>query len=106
LSVLIPVGVGYRSDLEKVERVTAEVARDVMQTVPGGIPEFEPFIRYHTFGDSGVELNVILRAREFTDQYLIKHEFIKRLHARYRQESIEFPFPQRVVTMTGSADRA
>ena len=35
-----------------------------------------------------------LRAREFTDQYKITHEFIKALHKRYKKEGIEIPFPQ------------
>ncbi len=99
MSVIVQVGVSYDSDLEKVEKVTIEVATDVMREVPGGVPEFQPFIRYHTFGDSSINFSVILRAKEFVDQYLIKHEFIKRLHARYREEGIEIPFPIRTVHM-------
>jgi len=99
MSVLVQVGVGYDSDLEKVEKVTIEVAKEVMREVPGGVPEFEPFIRYHTFGDFSIDFTVILRAREFVDQYLVKHEFIKRLHRRYQQEGIEIPFPIRTIYM-------
>jgi len=40
---------------------------------------------------------VILRAREYVDQYLLKHEFIKRLHDRYRREGITIPFPIRTI---------
>ncbi|MBI4227183.1 MAG: hypothetical protein HY600_02790 [Candidatus Omnitrophica bacterium] len=65
----------------------------MLQTVPGGVPTFEPFIRYHTFGPAGVQCTVILFGREFTDQYLIKHEFLKRVQARYRQEGIVIPYP-------------
>ena len=97
LAVLVDVGVDYGSDLTHVERVTSEVAKEVMQTVPGGVPAFEPFIRYHTFADYSISFTVILRAREFVDQYLIKHEFIKRLHVRYQQEGITIPFPTRTV---------
>lgn len=98
LAVLVEVGVDYDSDLEHVERVVSEVGREVMMTVPGGVPEFEPFIRYHTFGDSSVDFSVILRGREFVDQYLIKHEFIKRLHVRFDREGIVIPFPIRTLT--------
>lgn len=97
MSVLVEVGVSYASDLEKVERVTIEVAREVMKEVPGGVPEFEPFIRYHTFGDFSINFTVILRVKEFVGQYLVKHEFIKRLHKRYAEEGIEIPFPIRTV---------
>lgn len=99
MSVLVQVGVSYDSDLEKVERVTLEVAREVMREVPGGVPEFEPLLRYHTFADFSINFTVILRAREFVDQYRVRHEFIKRLHRRYQQEGIEIPFPIRTIYM-------
>jgi small-conductance mechanosensitive channel len=97
LAVLVQVGVHYDSDLEAVERVTIEVAKEVLQSVKGGVPTFEPFIRYHTFGDSSINFTVILRAKEFVDNFLIKHEFIKRLQARYNKEGITIPFPIRTL---------
>jgi len=103
LAVLVQVGVAYGSDLEKVERVTTETAREVMTTVKGGVADFEPFIRYHTFGSSSIDFTVILRAAEFVDQFLVKHEFVKRLDARYRVEGIEIPFPQRVVHLPSNS---
>jgi len=99
LAVLVQVGVSYQSDLEKVEHVTIKVAREVLQEVEGGVKEFEPFIRYHTFGDFSINFSVILRAQEYVHKYLITHEFIKRLHRRYQLEGIEIPFPIRTVYM-------
>jgi len=103
MSLLIQVGVSYDSDLEKVEKVTIDVAREVMKTLAGGVTEFDPFIRYHTFDDSSINFTVILRAREFVDQYLLKHEFVKRLHERYNKEGIEIPFPIRTVHLNQPA---
>ena len=97
LAVLVQVGVSYNSDLEKVEKVTIEVAKEVMKEVPGGVPNFEPFIRYHTFGDFSINFTVILRAQTYVDRYLVTHEFVKRLHKRYKEEGIEIPFPIRTV---------
>jgi small-conductance mechanosensitive channel len=65
----------------------------VQQTVSGAVKEFEPFIRYGEFADWGIKFSVILRVEEFTAQYLLKHEFIKRLYARYDQEGIVVPYP-------------
>ncbi len=95
LSVLVDVGVAYGSDLERVEAVAIDVARQTMRDVPGGVPEIEPFIRFNRFADSAVLFTVILRGQEYVDQYLIKHEFLKRLHRRFLQEGIEIPFPTR-----------
>jgi small-conductance mechanosensitive channel len=106
LAVLVEAGVDYSSDLRNVERVVADVGQSVMREVPGGVPDFEPFIRYHTFGDSSVNFTVILRAREFVDQYLIKHEFIKQLHTRFDQEGIVIPFPIRTIAQREGSSRS
>lgn len=103
MSVVLQVGVGYDSDLAEVERVTIEVASEVMREVQGGIADFTPFIRYHTFGDSAIQFSVIVRVREYVDQYLVTHEFIKRLQARYRKAGITIPFPIRTVMLEQSA---
>ncbi len=92
IAVRVEVGVSYSSNLEEVEKVTKEVAEKVMNEV-AGIDFFEPIIRFHTFGDSSINFTVIMRANEVIDQYLVKHEFIKRLHKRYNEEGIEIPFP-------------
>jgi small-conductance mechanosensitive channel len=100
MAVLVNVGVHYNSDLKKVEKITCEVGKEVMREVTGGVPEFDPFIRYNTFGDSSIGFTVILRGKEYVDQYLIKHEFIKRLHERYAKEGIVIPYPIRAVNYT------
>ncbi|MEW5894224.1 MAG: mechanosensitive ion channel family protein [Candidatus Omnitrophota bacterium] len=104
LAVLVEVGVHYQSDLEKVERVTVEVARQTLREVPGGVSGFDPFIRYHTFDASSINFSVILRAKEFVDGFLLKHEFIKRLQKRYAQEGITIPFP--IVAVNYSQENA
>jgi len=100
MSVLMQVGVHYDSDLKHVEKVTIEVAKQTLKEVKGGVPEFEPFIRYHTFSDFSINFTVILRAKEFVDQYLIKHEFIKNLHERYAKEGINIPYPIRAINFS------
>ncbi|MCL5807435.1 MAG: mechanosensitive ion channel family protein [Deltaproteobacteria bacterium] len=97
MAVPVDLGVHYDSDLAKVEQVTCEVAAEVMKEVPGGVPEFTPFIRYHTLGAFSIDFSVILRGREFVDQYLIKHEFIKRIHERFAKEGIVIPYPIRAL---------
>lgn len=96
-SLVVPVGVSYDSDLNHVEKVTIEVAKSVLQATEGAVADFEPFIRFNAFGDSSIKFNVILRIKNVVDQYLILHEFIKQLHARYNQEGINIPYPIRTI---------
>ena len=97
MAVLVQLGVHYNSDLAKVDRVTCEVATEVMREVPGGVPDFVPFIRYHTFGASSIDFSVIMRGETFVDQFLIKHEFTKRIHERFAKEGIVIPYPIRAL---------
>ncbi|MFE2475131.1 mechanosensitive ion channel family protein [Streptomyces sp. NPDC001194] len=99
LSILVQVGVGYESDLEHVERVTLDVVDSVMADINGAVPDHEGAVRFHTFADSRINFTVILGVGEFSDQYRIKHEFIKRLHQRFRSEGISIPAPTRTVSL-------
>jgi small-conductance mechanosensitive channel len=88
-TILVPVTVANDSDLTRVEGVSIDVAKSVMQDVAGGIAGFEPFLRYSGFGKPGVSFTIAMRGREIVDQHLIRHEFIKRLQERYRTEGIQ-----------------
>jgi small-conductance mechanosensitive channel len=98
-SVTVDVGVGHDSDLDHVEEVSIDVARSVMATVPGGVPGFQPLVRFNNFGEYAIEFTVVLRAQDTTDRFLIIHEFVKRLHDRYRSERIEVPYPVRTIKL-------
>lgn len=95
--VIVDVSVAYGSDLDKVERVTKEVALETEKRAEGGIKTFEPIIRFVSFQDSGVGIKVIMRAEDIRTSHLVRHAFIKALHARYHQESITIPYPTRII---------
>jgi small-conductance mechanosensitive channel len=97
LWVDVAVGVAYDSNLEHVEEVTLDIARQVCESVEGGIPGHEPFLRYEEFGDSSINFRVRMFVKAFQDQFLIKHSFIKLLHQRFNEVGIEIPFPIRTI---------
>ena len=87
MGFLIRLGVHYSSYLDFVEKITVEVAKDVMKTVEGGIPDSEPVVRYKTFGNSSIDFVEVLSSQDFVSQYLLTHKFIKRLQKRFKQEN-------------------
>jgi small-conductance mechanosensitive channel len=102
MGLVIPCGVSYGSDLEKVEKVTVEVARKVMKE-HAGISQFKegdpPFVRFNEFGDSNINFSIILRVKSALDQYPVKHQLIKQLKARFDREGIEISWPVRKLYM-------
>jgi len=97
IAVTIPIGVHFASDLPLVEKVTLEVAREVVRGVTGGVAQSEPSLHFQGFGDSALLLQVVLRAREIESVPAIRHEFVKRLQTRYRREGIVVPYPIRTL---------
>jgi small-conductance mechanosensitive channel len=98
-SVRLAVGVAYDSDLEKVERVSIEVAREVIARVEGTVRDFDPLVRFNAFADSSINFNIVVRCEDYGHQFLLAHELIKALHRRFGAEGIEIPFPIRTVVM-------
>ncbi|MBR4642187.1 MAG: mechanosensitive ion channel family protein [Selenomonadaceae bacterium] len=107
--VVVPIGVGYESDLELVERVTIEVARELQIKIDGYQPMFDsegvdrnklaPVVRYQAFNDSSIDFNTVMHVQTFTNQYLLKHEFIKAIKKRFDAEGINIPFPIRTLDL-------
>jgi small-conductance mechanosensitive channel len=98
-AVLLQVGVAYSSDLAHVERVAIDASRRVLRSVPGGVADFEPFIRYHSFGESSIDFTVIARGQQHSDQFLVKHELVKELASAFAAEGIVIPFPIRALDL-------
>ncbi|MDD5189989.1 MAG: mechanosensitive ion channel family protein [Dehalococcoidales bacterium] len=91
----IDCGVSYNSNLQQVEKITLEVARNLMQTNPVGVKDFEPVLRFKQFGDSNINFSVVMKGIDRPAQFVLKHEFIKQLHARFQQEGIDIEYPVR-----------
>ncbi|MBW2974021.1 mechanosensitive ion channel family protein [Candidatus Woesearchaeota archaeon] len=102
MGLVIPVGVAYESNLEKVEKVTIDVAKQIQKKIKGAVKDFKPFIRYNEFADSNINFSVILRIENYVDKYLVKHEFMKALKKRYDKEKIEIAWPVRKVYFADS----
>lgn len=94
-SMLLPIeiGISYDSDLEKVEQITLETAKYVMENIQGGRKEYEPFMRYEKFDPFAIKFTVYLKINEYFDRLIITHEFIKNLCKNYQREKIKIAYP-------------
>jgi len=100
LNVTVDLGVHYDSDLDEVERVTIEAAKEAMQEESGSQSNFTPSVSFNGFGESSVNLTVVLRVKEYAHQYNLKHKFIKLLHKKYKEKGIVVPYPIRAINVT------
>jgi len=98
MSLHIPVSVSYDSDIEKVESLLVDEAKKAAADVPGLLREPEPRVNFIPgFGENALNLTLVCRVREFTDQYPVQHALRKRILKRFREGGVEMPFPPRYI---------
>jgi len=96
-SFVVKFGVAYNSDLEKVEKVSLDLAKKFQKDERFGVEKYEPLFRCYNFGDSSIDCKVIMQAHKFVDHYFMTHEFIKALKATFDKENITIAFPTRSI---------
>jgi small-conductance mechanosensitive channel len=99
ISLKISLGVAYGANLEKAEKIAVDTASAILDRHQSTI-EKEPFVRFSSFEDSAIQMNVFLSVDRFLDQYIIKHEFIKEISVAYKKAKIDIPYPQVEVHMS------
>ncbi len=90
----VQVGVAYGSDLEKVQQVALEAIRQVQ----GMVEDPEPFVVFHTFGESSVDLTVYFWVdTQAVHPLTAKSQGVKVIHDAFEAAGIDIPFPIRTV---------
>ena len=93
----VKVGVAYGSDLEKVEYITIQSAEQVLKNEKIKEQDNNPIVRFKEFGESSIDLIVIVKVDKVQNEGRIKHALIKEIAKQFDKNNIEIPFPQRVV---------
>ncbi len=93
----LTISVAYKEDLEKVQRVLMEIARDN----PLCLNDPAPLIILNTFGASGIDLLYLVWAAK-EDWLQVKNGITLEVKKRFDAEGIEIPFPH-VSLYTGTA---
>ena len=91
--VVIDIGVGYDSDIDQVSGLLMELA----QSHPKVLKEPAPAVLFNGFGDSALNFQLMVHARELGDRLDIRHELNSRIFRAFKAHGIEIPFPQRDV---------
>lgn len=95
----VVVGVAYEEDLQRVEDVLTEELLALRDEAAEAVPGAEPVVRFQGFGDSNVDILLKLRARTWIDSWALRHQMVKRVHARLGREGITINYPARRLLM-------
>ncbi|EMN73293.1 transporter, small conductance mechanosensitive ion channel MscS family protein [Leptospira interrogans serovar Bataviae str. UI 08561] len=89
-SIPIEANINSQTDLEKVESLAINIGNEVLKKFYPSDSIREISFSYQKFGPNSVGFQMDLPCLEFSDQFLIRHEFIKQLHSNFQKEGIEF----------------
>lgn len=94
----IPIGVAYGADTRKINDLLIEIGNEHEEVI--SMPE--PYVLFIEFGASSLDFEL----RCYTDNNIrrlrISTEIRHQIHARFAEEGIEIPFPQRVVHLASA----
>jgi small-conductance mechanosensitive channel len=97
VSVLVPCGVAYGTDLDKVEEVLLDELKKYRKKNEYLAKDSNDLVRFSEFSDSNINFNVIVRVHKYVDRFIVKHELIKLIKARLENEKIEISWPVRKI---------
>ncbi len=97
-NVVMDIGVGYDSDIDKVEKVINEVGTSLAEDADwkDKILEAPEYLRVQSFGASEVVVRVLGKVQP-GKQWAVAGEMRKRIKASFDKNKIEIPFPQQVI---------
>ncbi len=90
--VKVPVSVAYGTDIDKVEGLMLEGARDV----PRVLKDPAPSVWLHAFGESAIQFEIQIWIDDPEDGVgNVRSDVLKRLWHLFREHDVKIPYPQR-----------
>jgi small-conductance mechanosensitive channel len=93
--IQINVGVAYGTDLDHACKVLTDLAVGVKDVIVEPAPE----VRHMGFGDSAINLALLVWIAHARDELIIASALRFAIDRAFRREKIEIPFPQRTLHM-------
>lgn len=94
---IVNVGVAYDSDLERVAEIAVEVGEKLQADDSRATDGYSPRLVYMAFGESSIDFQLWLSARNWEATFALRDAFIRKLHARFNEEGVTIPFPMRTL---------
>jgi small-conductance mechanosensitive channel len=104
--ITIKVGVGYDSDVEKVSRILLDIAHNhpmVMNEKNNQVSP--PKVLFRDFGDSALNFELRCFIFDIDQRVNIVSEINFAIVKAFREDNIEIPFPQRVISINNPPEQ-
>ncbi|AIY06735.1 putative small-conductance mechanosensitive channel [Planococcus sp. PAMC 21323] len=95
MRLVIPVGVAYGTDADKVKRVLIQAVGEEQQINGVILLDPEPFVNFATFGESSLDFELMVWIDNSNQVIVTKSALNFRINRLFAEHDIEIPFPQR-----------
>ena len=103
VNVYLTCGVSYDSDLVRVEAVSMDVMKQILEASPHGVQEYGAYFGFDNFGESNVDFWLFVQARDRLASFELRSELVRELHRRFDEEGIVINYPVRSIQFPNGA---
>lgn len=100
--IVLPVGVAYGTDIEKVLGILEEVGRNHGSV----LKEPPPYAIFTGFGESSLDFELRVYVGDINIRLLVKSDLGRAVNLRFKEEGVEIPFPQRDLHLRSVDEKA
>ena len=101
---IVPVGVAYGSDVEKVKEILLQIAADNDKLIHGD-NRWSPNVLFRAFGASSLDFELRVFLKEVSGRLGVISDINFAINKAFKEASIEIPFPQQDVYVRGLPDK-
>ena len=101
---IVPVGVAYGSDVEKVKEILLHIAADNDKLIHGD-NRWSPNVLFRAFGASSLDFELRVFLKEVSGRLGVISDLNFAINKAFKEASIEIPFPQQDVYVRGLPDK-
>lgn len=99
--VIVPVGLAYGSDTQKVRGIL----QDIASCHPEILKNPAPLVLFRSFGESALQFELVAYLADVNRSLSITSDLCFAIYEAFSKEGIEFPFPQRDVSLSLHPDQ-
>ncbi|WP_371804889.1 mechanosensitive ion channel family protein [Candidatus Lokiarchaeum ossiferum] len=92
-SVSLKLGISQNEDINRVYSITKELADDIQKNSDFSDNSKDSTVLWENIGDFTIDLNIILKSKDFKTVSKLKDELVKRVMIKYQEENIDMPPP-------------
>lgn len=94
INLTISLLLNPEADIVLAETLLLKSANQLIANQPGCVKSFSPLVRFMAINEFGIPTNVIVKIREYSEQGVARHEFIKMAFSEFKKNGIPMPKPR------------